>query len=83
MCQKEQAHCVNTDHAAHKRDYSDYCSKLHREYPDIATLNCCSFKLCNFPDLQEPDIPEFQSLSATEEQADKQSATQNEGGDPY
>jgi len=55
----------NTDHAVHKTDYSDLCSKLHRDFYS-ATLNGCSFMLCNFPGLQRPDMPEFLSVSATE-----------------
>jgi len=84
---KQLSNCVgskkskhNTDHAVHKADYSNLCSKLHREYSDTATLNGCSFKLCNFSDLQEPDIPEFQSVSAIEELAD---ALEEEEDDQY
>ncbi len=45
----------------------------NQESIDQANLNGC-LKLCNFPDLQHPDMPELLSVSATEEQADKQSA---------
>ncbi len=58
--------------------YTSLYSELHREFSDQATLNGCSFKLCDFPDLQRPDMPEFLSVSATEEQADEQSAMEEE-----
>jgi len=40
-----------------------------------------SFKQYDFPDLQRPDTPQFISVSATEEQADEQSAMEEEGDD--
>ena len=54
--------------------YTSLYSELHRDFSDQATLNGCSFKMCDFPDLQRPDMPELLSVSATEEQADEQSA---------
>lgn len=70
----------NTDHALHKNDYSNLCSKLHREFSDTAILNDCSFKFCDFSDLQEPDLPKFQSVSTTEEPAE---ALDEEEDDQY
>ena len=46
-------------------------------------MNGCSFKLCNFPDLQRPDMPECLSVLATEEPADEQSAMEEEDDSRY
>ncbi len=57
-------------------------SKVHKEFSDAATLISC-LKLCNFPDMQRSDMPEFLSVLATEAQADVQSAIEEEDNSGY
>ena len=56
----------NTDHAAHKTDYSDLCSKLHRQCQISGHREQLHLHAVRFLDLQRPGMPECLSVWSTE-----------------